>query len=80
MSDAHNGSHGAHDGAHAHEHIHLPPPSISPLVVSLGLAVILLGLIFNVFILGIGVLILVGGLALWLAQDVHAFRLEDDWQ
>jgi hypothetical protein len=75
MSNEHNGAHGAE-----HEHIHLPPPSVSPFVLSLGLAIIILGLPFHIIITLLGVVIFIAGLGMWLAQDVHTFQVQDDWQ
>ncbi len=75
MSDETNGAHNAE-----HEHIHLPPPSFAPFLVSLGLAIILLGLPFTIILSVLGAVMFFAGLGLWLAQDVHIFQAQDDWQ
>ena len=75
MSHETNGSHSAE-----HEHIHLPPPSFAPVLVSLGLAIILLGLPFTIILSVLGAVMFFAGLGLWLAQDVHTFQAQDDWQ
>ena len=75
MSHETNGSHSAE-----HEHIHLPPPSFAPFLVSLGLAIILLGLPFTIILSVLGAVMFFAGLGLWLAQDVHTFQAQDDWQ
>ena len=75
MSHETNGSHSAE-----HEHIHLPPPSFAPFLVSLGLAIILLGLPFTIILSVLGAVMFFAGLGLWLAQDVHIFQAQDDWQ
>ena len=53
---------------------HLPPPSIWPAVLALGIALLLTGLILNLVVLIAGVLIAVAATALW----VRAARREFD--
>ena len=61
MSEPEQGSHG--DG---HEAIHLPPPSIWPPVLALGIALILIGLVLNLFALIVGAIIAVSAVAMWV--------------
>ena len=75
MSHETNGSHSAE-----HQHIHLPPPSFAPFLVSLGLAIIFLGLPFTIILSVLGAVMFFAGLGLWLVQDVHTFQAQDDWQ
>jgi hypothetical protein len=52
-----------HSGSH--DEIHLPSPSIAPLVVAAGLALTLVGLL-TLPLLVIGVVTLVAGIAMWV--------------
>jgi hypothetical protein len=58
----------------SHEAIHLPPPSIWPLVLAVGIALLLLGLVLNLALLIVGVLITVGSLALWVRDARREFQ------
>ena len=49
-----------------HAAIHLPPPSIWPPVLALGIALILLGLVLNLVALIVGAIIAVTATALWV--------------
>jgi Cytochrome c oxidase subunit IV len=69
MTDAEQATH-----AEAHDAIHLPPPSIWPAVLALGIAFLLTGLVLNVVLLIVGVVISVSATALW----VRAARREFD--
>jgi hypothetical protein len=68
----------AHDPAHespdGHGAIHLPPPSIWPVVLAIGIAALLLGLVLNLALLAVGVLITAGSLALWVRDARREFR------
>jgi hypothetical protein len=61
MTEPEQASHG--DG---HNTIHLPPPSIWPPVLALGIALILTGLIVNMVALIAGAIIAVTATALWI--------------
>ena len=50
----------------AHEAIHLPPPSIWPVLVAVGIALVLTGLILNLVMLIAGAVILVLSIAMWI--------------
>ncbi|TMC44809.1 MAG: hypothetical protein E6J25_03430 [Chloroflexi bacterium] len=56
-----------------HEAIHLPPPSIWPPVLALGIALILLGLILNRVMLIAGLVIAVSATALWVRDARREF-------
>ena len=51
--------------AHDHEEIHLPSPSIAPIIVALGTTLTTVGLIDNLPMMVIGIITLVIGLAIW---------------
>jgi len=63
-------------GAHAegHEAFHLPPPSIWPAVLAVGIALILTGLILNLVVLSAGVVIAVTATALWVRDARREFE------
>jgi hypothetical protein len=65
MTEPEQGSHGEGQDA-----IHLPPPSIWPAVLALGIALILTGLIVNLVMLIAGAVIGVTATALW-ARDAR---------
>jgi hypothetical protein len=69
MAEAEQGSHGE-----GHEAIHLPPPSIWPPVLALGIAFILTGLILNLILLIAGIVIAVAATALWLRDARREFK------
>ena len=69
MTEAEQGSH-----AESHDAIHLPPPSIWPAVLALGIALLLTGLVLNLLLLTAGVIISVSATVLW----VRAARREFD--
>jgi cytochrome c oxidase subunit 1 len=68
--EAHRGEHdGGHDGAYGGGHgIHLPGPSYYPILASLGLPVIGYGLIFDWWIVGVGLAILLAGFFGWVLE------------
>ena len=49
-----------------HEAIHLPPPSIWPVVLAVGIALLLTGLIINLVMVIAGAVIVVLSIALWI--------------
>ena len=55
------------------EEIHLPGPTIVPLVLAAGLAVFLIGLTTSVVVLVIGALVLVGAIVSMIADARHEF-------
>jgi hypothetical protein len=62
-------------GSHAegHEAIHLPPPSIWPAVLAVGIAFLLTGLVLNLVLLIVGVVISVSATALWVCDARREF-------
>ena len=69
MAEPEQGSHGE-----VHEAIHLPPPSIWPAVLALGIALILTGLIVNLVVLIVGLVIAVTATALWVRDARREFE------
>jgi hypothetical protein len=68
MTEAEQGSH-----AESHDAIYLPPPSIWPAALALGIALILTGLIVNPVMLVAGVVIAVAATALWVRDARREF-------
>ncbi len=68
MTDAEPGSH-----TESHEAIHLPPPSIWPPLLALGIALLLTGLILNLILLTVGVVISLAATALWVRSARREF-------
>jgi hypothetical protein len=68
MTEPEQGSH-----AEVHETIHLPPPSIWPPVLALGIAFLLTGLVLNLVLLIVGVVISVSATALWVRDARREF-------
>jgi hypothetical protein len=68
MTEAEQGSHGE-----GHDDIHLPPPSIWPPVLALGIAFLLTGLVLNLVLLIVGVVIAVAATALWVRDARREF-------
>ena len=56
----------AHDGSATD--VHLPSPSYWPVVVALGLPLVAYGLIYNLWITGVGALVILGGLYGWVFE------------
>ena len=68
MTELEQGSH-----AESHDAIHLPPPSIWPAVLALGIAFLLTGLVLNLVLLIVGVVISVSATALWVRDARREF-------
>jgi len=68
MTDAEQGSH-----VESHEAIHLPPPSIWPALLALGIAFLLTGLVLNLVLLTVGVIISVAATVLWVRAARREF-------
>jgi hypothetical protein len=69
MTEPEQGSH-----AESHEAIHLPPPSIWPAVLAIGIAFLLTGLVLNLVLLIAGVVIAVAATALWVRDARREFE------
>jgi hypothetical protein len=74
---ANHETHAAHDahGEHDEEHIHMPPPSWAPVVLSLGMALLGFGTIWISNSSGLvaviaGVLLTLMGLGRWVFEDI----------
>jgi hypothetical protein len=58
--------------------IHMPPPSLSPVTIAIGVAFISFGILWSVILVGIGVVLLLVGLATWLIDDARAYTQASD--
>jgi hypothetical protein len=58
--------------------IHMPPPSLSPVVIAIGVTFISFGILWSLILLGIGVVLLLVGLATWLIDDARAYTQASD--
>lgn len=61
------------------EHIHLPEPSYLPVIVAAGVSIALIGVVFNLFVLAIGLLITAIGAVRWVREtrrDISELPLE----
>ena len=69
MTEPEPGSH-----AEVHDAIHLPPPSIWPVLLALGIAFLLTGLVVNLVLLIVGVVIAAVATVLWVRDARHEFE------
>ena len=60
------------------QQIHMPPPSLSPVIIAVGVTFISFGILWSVILIGIGVLLLLVGLATWLIDDARAYTHASD--
>jgi hypothetical protein len=61
------------------EQVHLPPPSLLPAIVALGITVALVGLLFNPVLCALGLLVTVIAIARWITdvrRDIAELPLE----
>ncbi len=58
----------------AHGTFHLPPPSIWPAVLALGVALVLTGLVLNIILLSVGVIVTVASIAMWVRDARREYR------
>jgi hypothetical protein len=58
----------------SHEAFHMPPPSIWPPLLALGIALILTGLIINKILLVVGALLALASFGLWVRDARREFR------
>jgi hypothetical protein len=59
--------------AEPHQAFHLPPPSIWPAVLAVGIALLLTGLIINLVVVIIGALLSVAATVFWVRDARHEF-------
>jgi hypothetical protein len=52
----------------AAEHVHLPGPSFLPVLTALGVTLALVGLVFSLYVVGLGLLITVIAVVRWVRQ------------
>ncbi len=57
-------------------HIHMPSPSFSPIILALGLAILVFGLVFGAVALVLGGVITVIGLGTWILDDIRSASAE----
>lgn len=65
----------------AGDDIHLPGNSVQPLVLTLGITILLVGLTVNWWIIAVGLIITVGTLVAWVRdaiRETNAFPLHDE--
>jgi hypothetical protein len=58
--------------------IHMPPPSLSPVVIAIGVTFISFGILWSLILIGIGIVLLLVGLATWLIDDARAYTQASD--
>jgi hypothetical protein len=58
----------AESPAPASEHVHLPGPSLLPVMVAAGITAALVGLILNPVICALGVIVTVGAIIKWISD------------
>jgi hypothetical protein len=62
-----------HAQVEQHGAFHLPPPSIWPPVLAVGIAVLLIGIVLNLAIAIIGAVVSVAAVVLWVRDARHEF-------
>lgn len=63
---------------HDEPQIHLPPPSMAPVTIGIGITILSFGILYGLVLLVIGGLIFLAGLAGWLIEDARAFSHAGD--
>lgn len=58
---------------HVEEEIHLPPPTLAPATVGLGVTILAFGILFGLPLIVAGGLVMVLGIAVWLINDARDF-------
>jgi hypothetical protein len=58
--------------------IHMPPPSLSPVIIAIGVTFISFGILWSLILIGIGIVLLLVGLATWLIDDARAYTQASD--
>lgn len=62
---------------HEEEHIHMPAPSLSPILLAFGLTAAVFGIIFGPVVMIIGIILTVLGLGTWIYDDVKNASIEE---
>lgn len=75
MENTHEIAHSAHE-EHAEEHIHMPSPSLSPILLAFGLTAAVFGIILGAVVLIIGIILTVVGLGTWIYDEVQNANAE----
>ncbi|MEO8633529.1 MAG: hypothetical protein ABI466_09215 [Chloroflexota bacterium] len=57
---------------------HLPPPSLSPAIIGLGVTILSFGILFGVVLIAVGAVILLIGIITWLIDDARAYVAAGD--
>lgn len=57
---------------------HLPPPSLSPAIIGLGVTILSFGILFGLVLIAVGFVVLVIGIATWLVDDARAYVAAGD--
>ena len=58
--------------------IHLPPPSMAPVTIGIGVTILSFGILYGLALVAIGGLIFLAGLAGWLIEDARAYSAAGD--
>ena len=63
---------------HDEPQIHLPPPSMAPVTIGIGITILSFGILYGLALVAIGGLIFLTGLVGWLVEDARAFTHAGD--
>ena len=63
---------------HDEPQIHLPPPSMAPVTIGIGITILSFGILYGLALVAIGGLIFLAGLVGWLVEDARAFTHAGD--
>jgi hypothetical protein len=70
---------GHHETTTAVEHEpHLPPPSLSPAIIGLGVTILAFGILFGLVLIAVGAVIFLIGIITWLIDDARAYVAAGD--
>lgn len=58
--------------------IHLPPPSMAPVTIGIGITILSFGILYGLALVAVGALIFLVGLGGWLVEDARAFTHAGD--
>ncbi len=58
--------------------IHMPPPSLSPVTIGIGVTLISFGVLWSVILIAVGLVFVLVGLATWLIDDARAYTQASD--